>query len=757
MLTIPKCSIIIHKSKLLSESSNRDEGGRKESGAHGASSSGHRGARNPHNNGRGGGNSVRGKRKGQNENDSYFPGKKPKANLPHEYMTLRLGNDDSNPLSTNYTSDEIHHPKLNSDSRTNTLPVVIPGPTETDPNFSALRNFPISASFRGDKCGSCKLGGGEHSISESRVFLLGDHLLPPNVGGGGDCVPVGRVDRADFEHIKSFLIAQGRSGFKPAKGTVFAVSLSHHLMVVGNEMWWKHFDDFVWWAVSEFQVQVVPFFMPYPNTLALKYVLRMHQGHSELRGRYLGDFVGGYDWRYCLWKPLTDYLASGNAKKEHHELPPIILKKQGNVVLECGNRVWMGLEGSCDKKVPTSYEQDFIPMILKNISESHPKLGFFTPPTPESLETGYNAGSNLEGDNFEGGPTLYLYGSSIMRKAMPQIVRGANDKGYNVINGCRGSNINTMLKPQNVPVQNHELDTMVLLYLGNVFIERTNFFEKNDMFHYKNPKYMTDAGINKVIDNLHNLLTRVKDTFDGRIVVLGPIPRLLEDCCDNTNHHFTKHPIFLDSLQYCFFYSRFMARHPKLNLDNVFFISYDTYLPRFDEGYLKDGVHLKDKYSDNLATFICTLPKRDITKTPPTVNPNPSWYTWVEGVKNQARVMRANSRVNTKVYLPKIRTTKHPLAAAGASNSAGPSADSAPPAASKQPPETVTLDDDEGDKQQADKAAAPMEQDKHDEDELDHEPENSQDDEDDNMVLWEEIAAAAGDEQVSDTVSLNKV
>ena len=141
-------------------------------------------------------------------------------------------------------------------------------------------------------------GGGTHSINESKVFLLGDHLLPPNVGGGGDCVPVGRVDRADFEHIKSFLLAQRQSGFKPVKGAVFAVSLSYHLMVVGNELWWKHFDNFVWWAVSEFQVQVVPFFMPYPATLSLRYVLRMHQGHSELRGRYLGDFVSGYDWRY---------------------------------------------------------------------------------------------------------------------------------------------------------------------------------------------------------------------------------------------------------------------------------------------------------------------------------------------------------------------------------------------------------------------------------------------------------------------------
>ena len=110
----------------------------------------------------------RGKRKNSNKND--YHGKKPKANLPSDFLSMRLGDDDKNPLQTNYITDNIPHPKLDSDSRTNSLPVVIPGPTMNDPHFAPLRNFPISASFKGDRCGVCKTGGGGRTPSMKARF-----------------------------------------------------------------------------------------------------------------------------------------------------------------------------------------------------------------------------------------------------------------------------------------------------------------------------------------------------------------------------------------------------------------------------------------------------------------------------------------------------------------------------------------------------------------------------------------------------------
>ena len=94
-----------------------------------------------------------------------------------------------------------------NDPRVSYLPIFNPGKMNQSA-FRFLKNSKVSSSWVGNKCGGCKGDNLGHSISDQNVVLVGDQYLPPVIGGAGDCVPVGRIESASFEHVKMFLTAQ---------------------------------------------------------------------------------------------------------------------------------------------------------------------------------------------------------------------------------------------------------------------------------------------------------------------------------------------------------------------------------------------------------------------------------------------------------------------------------------------------------------------------------------------------------------------
>ena len=160
----------------------------------------------------------------------------------------------------------------------------------------------------------------------------------------------------------------------------------------------------------------------------------------------------------------------------------------------------------------------------------------------------------------------------------------------------------------------------------------------NDTFHYIAPKLLDDQGVNDMVAKIGCLVQKIRKVFDGRIVLIGPLPRMIAQCCQNKAHQFQSNPLFNTNLQYAFLLNKFLAVHYGMNLSNFDFVTYDMIFGNiFNEMDLKDGVHLTKEKNIIFAEYIARIPAIQVKKSKHTFNPNPSFLTWVEGIKMGAK------------------------------------------------------------------------------------------------------------------------
>ena len=117
-------------------------------------------------------------------------------------------------------------------------------PERSQAGFSKLADRRLTSTFFGQDCFSCPTMGDTHSVHDRKVFIFGDQFLPWRLGEGVNCVPVMRVEDANFEHIKQALCAQQSNGFCPPEGAVFVVGLLSHICRVGSSKFWADFSSF---------------------------------------------------------------------------------------------------------------------------------------------------------------------------------------------------------------------------------------------------------------------------------------------------------------------------------------------------------------------------------------------------------------------------------------------------------------------------------------------------------------------------------
>ena len=511
------------------------------------------------------------------------------------------------------------------------MPLVNPSAGNVDKNFKQIANDSFTATFRGNFCKTCKVDGKGHELSCTKVFALGDSYMPPLIGGVGDCIPVGRIEKGSFQHLKIFLEGQRELGFDPPKGSVFIVGLNYHLCVVGARKYWQQMDEFIGWASREFQVTIMPVFWPYPESLSDTYLLKLHQAQTELRRRYLSNFRSEYDWRYSLWSPLADQFKNLSIRQKSFPVTSFTVGREDEIILECPEKVWAGFQGDFGTGPPPSIESEFVNALVKTLRKSIPLSKEISPPLQESLDFGYDAAVNADSSSLENKPTIYLYGSSILKDAAEKIADVAATNEINVVSFCEGSNIDSMIKDRDIPKLANDKDTIVLAYLGNEFIYKANFIKDDGHFHYEKPRYHDDKQVNKLVLHLRKVIIRLRKVFSGKIAILGPIPRLIKKCCDVKDHRFPKNSLFTNRIQYTFMYNKFLSKHQSVIQPNVIFVPYDSIFPEgVKDGDLCDGIHLNYYKSDQLADFVAGIldfepPKLDLLKTP-----LPSWTTWVE-------------------------------------------------------------------------------------------------------------------------------
>ena len=561
----------------------------------------------------------------------------------------------SDPLGTSsLQSSPYAAPPLCGDPRAAKSKVAIPGKLSSDEYFSVLENFELHSSFLGPNCNACNYMGCSHPITNRKIMLLGDELLPPIVGAKADCLPVLRVCGGGFAQLKVALEAQVMHGCKPNKDMIMAVSLQLHLARVGNELFWIEFDEFNEWVTETFGCTVMPFLTPYPEGIPVKILVRFQQMLTELRARWLGDFLGGLRWQYALWGPFAELIKEHSVKEIRANVAPVVLKDKGNKVIECEQSVWAGFPGSFSIGLPSSIEKSFITKLLDAIVKaSPPSLGICRPGS-ESLEMGFRG---TDGSVFKPGhPTIYLFGTSILREAAPALQDLTDKREVNVVSSCAGGNITKAFEQHPVPVESHKDDTLVLHCLGNPSISLYKYEKVGDSFHPVKPSLLNDCGVDSVVEYLKDALTWVRRNFKGRVIVVGPMPRYLSRCCDLNDHHFENHPIFSSITEYYHMLNVFLAKHNELRSAHDFdFLSFhEIFSEPFDSTFLRDSVHLTEDRSNEYAGFLANIlewkPKKFKTLKAAT-----SFLTWSEMTFDKFHSLKG-SDYDPQAYLAALTT-----------------------------------------------------------------------------------------------------
>ena len=548
-------------------------------------------------------------------------------------------------------------PPFESDPRYEKSPVVFPRDIQKYPDFVRVHNHKLNCTMKGKECLTCDVVGGVHVLSNVKLVLLGDQHLPAAAGAEGQCIPVIRVENGSFEAIKQTLWAQKTLGFKVAEGAVFAVSLTQYACMVSSDMFWHGFDDLARWIKERMHGELVPFIMPYSSGLSDQQLSRIQTILNDMRARFLGENQGKWDWRFSLWRPLYDFFESNLVTKRKVLVPPSKLKRLNGTyaVIESPQRAYQGVHSDFAKSYPPDLEKSFLPEILKEIEKGVPQKMRPVAPPPEFITKGFKREGAMIDQGPSDIPTMYLYGNSILRETGAFMVEHDLATDYEIVIHCKGMDICDLLDEYPIPPVRNEKDILVMHFLGNLSIPRCKYGKWNETFHYENPVVHDDAGVSNLVDKVILAVAKAKKTFKGPIKVLGPLPRLLNECCEDESHRIKIPPPF-NQAPFCHIQAyygalnHYMALHPKIDMYGSEFIPFQIIF-RSDQGkpflnnHLRDNVHLTDDGLKIFAEYVSGLTSKKPFKYKKMDIDSPSFRTWT------AMTFKWNNKAQTPVTM----------------------------------------------------------------------------------------------------------
>ena len=591
--------------------------------AQGSSAAGHGGESSVGGGASGGG--ALGKRK---QSFSNFESKKPKKTSSHVTLTV---NSDSKILHSTEEFVLKPSPVLYGGGRADSFAVKLPERSQA--GFGKLADQRLTSTFFGQDCYSCPTMGETHGIHERRVFLLGDQFLPWRLGEGVNCVPVMRVEDANFDLMKQALLAQQGNGFHPHEGSVFVVGLLSHICRVGSAKFWADFTSFQGWAKANFGAVVWPVIPPFPREFPEECIAAIHNVMVGMQCRYEGDFHGRNDLDFCLWLPLDRMFNQLNIQKVPMKSEHFYIKGTYGEILAIGPKEgWAGFSTNFGDHYPQTIESTFWPMVLKEVLKVSPISLGIEIPDQASLTVGFMrcAESTLPAPAGTV-PTVHLYGHSMAREVegtLRTIGKNAAQK-FNVTFKCLRA------KPWEevnltVPTRKHKDDMIVLVGMGNCLFSKTRVHPKPDKMHLENPGYLGDQGAMEFIGGMAGVLGALSNKFSGTVYWAGPFPRHLADCCGDPAHHFPRSTVFKSNLHYVDLWNRFLQIHPKIRVgSNVSFIPFFELLgEKFYNRWLRDLVHFIPDINENFAQALANLPRTPLPLPDPLPSGDLSFTTW---------------------------------------------------------------------------------------------------------------------------------
>ena len=375
---------------------------------------------------------------------------------------------------------------------------------------------------------------------------------------------------------------------------------------------------------------VLPCLPPFPDTYSDEAIKSLHQFFVHLQAAHYGDTASGKNLRFSLWKPVCEVALEQKLTAISPQSPPIGVPEISlTAAASCSSQFFNGFtykDGSAwTHHIPDCVEHGFVTKLVEHlrvIVASMPESSKLSIPTNESLSDGFTADYS-DGSKHEG-KSIYLVGSSILDNCAESLIHCASMSGVEVINISERGSYKKHFIADNVELSNKLLplegggadDLAVISIVGNEMVRKKTAFCNRDRWHVSNPEMLTNDEVKQLVKDIELMVETARGVgFGGKILVLGPFPRHLEQCCKQSQHQFKdadgkeiKWDIYTDVLT--------LQLDKALTLsNNVEFVPHgEIFKAGFDKKCLKDGVHLDEDAEKTLSSFIFKALERKATE-----------------------------------------------------------------------------------------------------------------------------------------------
>ena len=520
-------------------------------------------------------------------------------------------------------------PIFNADVRLDKVSYQLP--RDQHPNTLLPTDTRASCTNYGGKCHTCSFAGTTHSLDdEPRVIILGDEHITPLVGNSKDCLLVWRIAGGSLAQFKALMNAQKDMGLKLKQGSIVVVCLVTHLMRVGYEGFWEEWKNFKDWARNHHGLTATIAIPPFPAGYKHSQIAAARRLFARMQFEHFGEVSQPDNLRYSLWKcyqEVADKIV-GATIEEFSASPVKVGGGQEAFYLACEGKFMTGCRNSADwdDGTPAGVERLFFTKLITLVKKIKPDTNLMVPDEASIL-----AGLNKEYNPLKEheGKTIFLMGSSHMSRTSKKLLDLAVPAGVEVVPLCKGGDFLDYF------IKNPELlsalgkstknDVLFLNCLGNIMLNKDRKREDKDGWHLTNPRMLTDQEFEETVVDLNNALTNIKTTFQGRVVVMGPYPRHLKDCCVQPSHWIRDdEKKKVDMVTYTDVFTDMVyrsANFPK----GFFFAGYKEVLgKKFTIDMLEDRVHLKQQYYKQAANYCFQwlnkkhpMPGKSPEKSPP--------------------------------------------------------------------------------------------------------------------------------------------
>ena len=534
------------------------------------------------------------------------------------------------------------NPDFDCDQRLSRCNLVLPKAGISIPGI--VKGTKISCTYRGGQCTSCRLPSSTHRVNDTPVIiLLTDEFGPCMLGNDNDCFLVIRINGGSIQQFKDVLNWQEKQGQRIQAGSICILSLVTHVCRVGHDYYWAESRAFAEWGKAR-GLFVMPTLPPFPSTIKSKHRIELQKVFTHIQLLHYGNSISNKDLRFCLWEPLV--LAALETPNIMVDAIPATFRVQEygepglGSVARCNNRFIQGfsnIDGAVTSKVERLYVTHLTDIMRKVVPLIVP--GEMTPTVPSIRSINQTIHRDFGENADHDGKTIYLVGNSILGSLEESLLQLAEPAGVEVISLCKSGSYKKVFLKDDINLANEwapisegdSSDILVFSVIGNEMLFKKAFYNNGGKCHISQPSMLSDVQAVALVRDVSNMLNTLRTMFSGKIIVLGPTPRHLSECCGQSKHKILdKDGEVVDMCKYTDAVTDYCNKALALP-SNVEFIGYkEQFGGEFNESFLGDGVHLDKDAKMNLSCFVMSLLEKEPSLARPAMGNVPSFLALVE-------------------------------------------------------------------------------------------------------------------------------